>query len=432
MLQRLFVRNSAWLIGDKLLRLGLSVFVSVWFARHFGPEGFGLWNYAIAYTAFFGAVATLGLNGIVVRELAREGADAGALMGTSLILRLAASLFLGAAATISMGWLRPDDWLPTLLVGLNAAAMVLQSAQVLEFDFHARMLSRPAVIAANVAFVVATLLRIALLASDAPIAYFGFMLVLEAALGAGLLWRAWKAHRSANIEWAWHAQTAGMLLRESWPLIFSGLAVTVYMRVDQVMLAEMVGDHEVGQYAAAMRIAEVWYFIPMAIATAAFPVMMRHRAEGQRPYERFVQSLYDGTAWLGLGVAALTTLLAPWAIEMLYGPAYRTAADILAVQIWAGIAVSMSFVHSRWLLAEGLQRYGLVYTACALALNVGLNLFLIPSMGAVGAAWATLATQTTLLPLQWIFPRARPNLRMMLRTPTAPWRAVKAIDARNP
>lgn len=430
MLRRLVLTNSAWLIGDKLLRLGLGLLVTVWMARHFGPETFGLWNYAIAYVAFFGAVATLGMDGVIVRELVREGADAGAILGTGLMLRIGASLVLGLAATVSMHWMRPDEWLPALLVGMSAAVTVLQSAQLFDFHFQARMHSRPAVIATNAAYLLAMALRVTLLLIGAPIEWFGATLVVEAALAAGLLWRAWRADTAGAVRWHWATSVARLLLRESWPLIFSSLAVIVYMRVDQVMLASMVGDHEVGQFSAALRIAEVWYFIPMSIAIAAFPAIIAKRREDFAAYERYVQVLYDGMAWLGIGVAAIATALSGWFVPLLYGPAYAEAATILTVQIWAGVAVSMSFVHSRWLLAEGLQRYGLFYTAAGAVVNVALNLILIPEHGAIGAAWATVCTQIGLLPIQLLLPKARRNFVLMARSVTAPWRAWKALAPR--
>jgi PST family polysaccharide transporter len=423
--------NSAWLIGDKVVRLGLGLVVTVWLARHFGPEAFGVWNYTIAFVAFFGAVAMLGMDGVLVRELVREGADAGALLGTAMLMRLVAATSLAVLATLLMAWIRPDEALPVLLVACNAAMLVFQTSQVLDYHFQARMHSRPSVVAANIAYMAAMLLRLALLAIDAPIAWFGATLVIEAALAALLLWRAWVRDNDAQLRWRWHSPTARMLLRESWPLILSSMAVVIYMRVDQVMLAAMVGDAEVGQFSAALRIAEVWYFIPISIATAAFPVIVARRAEGEAVYEAYVQRLYDLMAWMGIGVALLIVALAPIFVPMLYGSAYAQATSVLQVQAWAGIAVALSVVHSRWLLAEGLQRYGLYYTAAGAALNVTLNLLLIPDHGALGAAWATVVTQIGLLPIQLLFPRARRNFVLMMRTLTAPWRAAKSLGARH-
>jgi O-antigen/teichoic acid export membrane protein len=426
---RLVATNSAWLIGDKLVRLGLGLLVTVWLARHFGPETFGLWNYAIAFVAIFGAVSTLGMDGVIVRELVREGADIGALLGTALWLRFGAASMLAGAATSLMAVLRPGEWLPIVLVTANAATLIFQTSQVLDYHFQARMHSRTPVIATNTAYVAATLLRLALLGADAPIAWLGGTLVIEAALTGLLLWWAWRRDNVTGLRWHWDAATARLLLRESWPLIFSSVAVVIYMRVDQIMLASIAGDHEVGQFSAALRIAEIWYFIPMSIATAAFPMIVARRSQGEAVYEAYVQRLYDLMAWLGIAVAAAVTVLAPHLTSMLYGTAYAEAGRILEVQIWAGVAVAMSFVHSRWLLAEGLQRYGLLYTVAGALVNVVLNLILIPRHGAVGAAWATVSTQIGLLPIQVFLPKARRNFVLMMRTLTAPWRAWKSRGA---
>src|SRR3546814_11976049 len=75
-----------------------------------------------------------------------------------------------------------------------------------------------------------------------------------------------------------------------------------YMRIDQIMLATMLDDHAVGVFSAALRVAEVWYFIPMAITGAAFPRMLEKRTADPTTYQRYTQGLYDGLAWLGLAV----------------------------------------------------------------------------------------------------------------------------------
>jgi PST family polysaccharide transporter len=431
MVRRLVIVNSAWLMADRVVRLGLGLIVWVWLARHFGPATFGVWNYAIAFAAMFSALGLMGMEGVVVRELLRDGVDTGAILGTTLGLRVSAAMLAAIAAVLTVHWLRAGEWLPVLLVALNAAVFVLQTAQVLDLHFQARMHSRPSVVAMNIAFLVTTVGRLALLAWDAPIEWFGVSLVVEAALAAALLWRAYRSDASAGTVWRFDRGIARRLLSETWPLLLSGLAVMAYMRLDQVMLAALAGDEAVGQFSAALRIAEVWYFIPMAIMTAAFPALMQKKTEGGQAYERYVQSLYDGMAWLGIIVAVVTSLIAPWLVSMLYGPAFSQTASILSIQIWAGVAVAMSFVHAKWLLAEGLQRYALVYTLVGAFVNVALNIVLIPRMGAIGAAWATLATQIGTLPIQLIFPKARRNFLLMLRTAGAPWRAWKAFGLRR-
>ena len=422
MTRRLVLVNSAWLLADKLVRLGVGLVVWVWLARHFGPEGFGLWNYAIAFTALFGTLANLGMDGVVVRELVRDGAQTGSLLGTALGLRLASSSLAALLAIGSLLVMRPNEWLPLLLVAANAIVLVFQSSQIVDLYFQSRMRTRPAVLAINAAFLLTTISRLWLLSIEAPLSWFAATLLLEAILAATLLALAYRVASDERQPWRFDGAVAKQLLLQSWPLLLSGMAVMVYNRLDQVMIASMVGDAAVGQFSAALRVSEVWYFIPMSIMTAAYPAMMARRNEGGQAYEDFVQSLYDAMAWLGIGVSLALSLGAPWIVQLLYGPSYAQAAHILAIQSWAGVTVAMSFVHGRWLLGEGLQAYSLFYTVCGAAVNVALNLTLIPRMGAIGAAWATLATQIGLMPLQLLFPKTRRNFVLMVSTVKAPLR----------
>jgi PST family polysaccharide transporter len=425
-MRRLVAVNSAWLIADKVVRLGLGLVVWVWFARAYGPQTFGVWNFAIALTALFGVVASLGMDGVVTRELAQEDADRGGILGTAVALRLAAAAACTLAALLTVRKMRPDMPLATALVGCNALAFLLQSSQVIDYLFQARMRPAPAVLAVNAAFVLATALRIAVLLTGAGVFWLGGTLVAEALLAAGFLVVAYASQPEFRARWRFDARIARRLAAECWPLLLSGLAVMAYMRLDQVMLAAMVGDAEVGQFSAALRIAEVWYFIPMAIMTAVFPAMIKSRERGAEVYARQVQRLYDGMAWLGLLVAVTISLLGRWMIDLLYGPSYALSAHVLSIQAWCGVSVAMSFVHGKWLLAEGLQKYGLVYTVTGAAVNLGLNAILIPRFGAVGAAWATLCTQVGLLPMQLFFPKARANFWQMLRALNAPVRYLRA------
>lgn len=421
--------NSAWLIGDKIVRLGLNLIVTVWLARHFGPEGFGIWNFALAFVALFGVFAMLGMDGIIVRELVADHDNAPVILGTALGLRAAAALIAASAAIGTALWLRGGFDLATLLVALNAFTLVFQSSQIIEYHFQAEMKARPAVIAANAAFLLVSVARLVMLGVEASIAWFGLSLVAEAAITAALLLAAYR-REGGHPRWLFNPTLAWRLLRQSWPLLLSGFAVMAYMRIDQVMLATMVGDNAVGQFSAALRIAEVWYFIPAAIMVAVFPVMIEKRASNRQDYERYVQRLYDVMAWLGLLMAAVVHLTAHLVIPLLYGPHYIEAASILSVQIWAGIAVAMSYVHGRWLLAEGLQHYGLFYTVSGAVVNISLNLFLLPRYGAIGAAWATLVTQLGLLPIQLLLPKARGNFFMMLKSVAAPvhlWRTRASV-----
>jgi PST family polysaccharide transporter len=185
-------------------------------------------------------------------------------------------------------------------------------------------------------------------------------------------------------------QRAKSLLKDSWPLILSGLAIMVYMRIDQIMLGQMLGDEAVGIYSAAVRISEVWYFVPMAIVASVFPSIIEAKKKSEALYYQRLQWLYDVMVVLALSVAVPMTFLSDWAVSLLFGQAYEQAGAVLAIHIWTAVFVGLSFSSGRWFINEGYTLLALKRNLLGLVVNVILNTYLIPLYGPKGAALATL------------------------------------------
>src|SRR5215471_1741362 len=86
-LQKL-IGNTGWLFADRILRIGIGLILGVWIARYLGPDQFGLFNSAAAFVSLFSIFATLGLDGIVVRELVREPEVKNGILGSAFALKL--------------------------------------------------------------------------------------------------------------------------------------------------------------------------------------------------------------------------------------------------------------------------------------------------------------------------------------------------------
>ena len=93
--------------------------------------------------------------------------------------------------------------------------------------------------------------------------------------------------------------------------------------------------------------------------------------------------------WLALGVSIPVALLSEPIVNTLFGSGYKDAAPVLAIHLWASLAVFLGMASSQHLLVEHLQKISFYRTLIGLVCNVILNIMLIPSMGAKGAAIAT-------------------------------------------
>ncbi len=381
--------NLGWLVAERGGRLVLGTAVGLIVARYLGPERLGLLSYSVAFVTLLGFVPALGLEAILKREVLNAPEKTAELLGSAWALRLVAGA-VGGAAVVGVaraGWgLAGDE--PRLLEAL--ALLLFQPALFLpELWLQTQLRAKAAAVAQLGALAVASGVRLWLIASEAPLTAFAWVLVGEMVLGA---WGFQAVARRAGLRMSWRAarvETMRRLLAESWPLMFASFAVVVYMKIDEVMLRHLAGPAAVGVYAAAARLSEVWYFLPTALASSVLPALLRAKGNDAAEYAKRQQQYYDLSAGVAYGLSVPVALAATLIVHLAYGPEFAAAGPILAVHIWSSVFVFLGVARGQWLVNEGLQRFYLAATAAGAVANVGLNFVFIPRWGGLGAAWAT-------------------------------------------
>jgi PST family polysaccharide transporter len=284
--------------------------------------------------------------------------------------------------------MQPHDSESLLLIAILATGFVLQSLDTIDLFFQSQVQSKFTVLAKNLAFLISAGVKIILIHIGASLWSFAASSLGETALGAIGLAIAYRATGRRILEWRSNVGRARQLMAQSWPLILSGLAVMIYMRLDMVMLKMMKGDSAVGLYAAVTRVSEVWYFIPTVIVSSAGPAIIRAK-HNAAVYHQRLQKLFSLMALTALVIGSGIALESGWIIRTLYSGAYSSASATLAVHIWASIFVFLGVAQSPWDVSENLLKLSLYRAAAGAVINVALNLVLIPRFSALGAAIAT-------------------------------------------
>jgi polysaccharide transporter, PST family len=388
------ITNTAWLIADRVLRMGVGLVVGVWVARYLGAEQFGLLNYGVAFVALFSVLATLGLPSLVVRTITEYPEQRSAILGTTFWLQIMGGIATLVLSVGTMFVLRPDDSVMLGLVAIFASTTIFQAFETVDLWFQAHVQSKYTVIAKNTAFLVVALLKVVLILFKAPLLAFAAAMFAEVIIGmVGLI--LFYSHQGHSIwSWRWSFALAQKLLKQSWPLILSGFSIMIYMRVDQIMLGQMVGDQMVGVYSAATRISEIWYFVPGAITSSISPGIYAAKKAGDETlyYRRIGQSLRV-LSLVAILIAVPMTFLSSTIIAWLFGNEYVAAGPILAIHIWAAWFVFTGIGTSPWFIAEELTHLTFQRTLMGAVMNIGLNFVLIPAYGGIGAAIATVISQ---------------------------------------
>jgi O-antigen/teichoic acid export membrane protein len=388
------VDNVSWLFFDKLLRMGVGLFIGVWIARYLGPEQFGLLSFATAFVGMFGAIAALGLQGIVVRDLVRNPEGARETLGTAAILQLIGGLVAYLLMLVVIVSLRPDDTVARTIVAILGSMTLLEASKVAVFWFESQVQSKYTVWVQDGVFLVFAALKVVLILQQASLVDFVWATLVEALIAAIILLCVMSLRGPSFATLRVSAKRGMSLLCDSWPLILSSIAITIYMKIDQIMLGQMISDEAAGFYAVATRISEVWYFIPMAIVASVFPdILEAKKKRSKEQYYARLQKLYDLMVAIGVAVALPMTFLSTTIITLLFGEAYLGAGAVLAIHIWASVFVFLGVASGKWILAENRQLLSFQRAALGAIVNIGLNLWLIPINGVIGAALATVVSQ---------------------------------------
>ncbi len=387
-----YFANTSWMFGEQMLRMASGLLVGIWVARYLGPEQFGLFSYALAFVSIFSGLAKLGLDGIVVRDLVNHPHQRDVYLGTAFWLKfVGAFVMLGFVALATL--FTSNDHTTNLYVFIIASGIIFQSFEVVDFYFQSKVLSKFVSICKITQLAVSSALKVYFVVTGADLIWFVVVTLIDQVMLALTLLVAYRFQKQGSFISFFDINIAKNLLKISWPLILSGLAVTIYMRIDQLMIKEMLGTKEVGLFSAAVRLSEVWYFVPGIITSSLFPAIVSAKKVSRALYLQRLQKLSTLMTWLAVSVALPVTFFADSIVNLLYGYSYQQAGLVLAVHIWGAVFVFLGVASGVFFTVESYTKKSLYRTLLGAISNVLFNLLLIPHYGIAGAAMATVISQ---------------------------------------
>lgn len=406
---------------ERVYSLLLTFVTGFLIARTLKPEFFGQLNYLLSLVTILQPFASLGLMAILVRDIVLRPDDQATILGTTITLKLAAglvSMIVSAAMLfVFQGW-NDTQMVMILVLGIGQALKAFNSV---EYWFQARSDVFPFVFYRSMVTTLFAALRIWGIYSKMGLIFFALTYGFEFAVCESVLLIPYLAKGGKILLWRFSWKLARSYLSASFPLIISGFAAVIYLKIDQIMLAQMVSKESVGIYAAASRISEAWYVIPVAISAAIFPGLVRAREQNQAIYNKKLQVLFTIFFLFALAIAIGTNIFADRIILLAFGKSYAASAPVLVIHIWAGVFVSMRAVFSKWILAENELSLSVVSQVGGAIVNVILNIFLIPTMHELGSAIATVISYAAASYFMLFFSsKSRPIAFMMTRAILSP------------
>jgi O-antigen/teichoic acid export membrane protein len=384
-----YFKNTAWLVSEKIFRIVVGFFVGVWLARYLGPEQFGLLTYTQSFVGLFSVFITLGLDSIVVKELLSKNNDGNILLGTAFILKLSGFFILLFFVLLFIQFTDNSN-ATNILIYLISFSVIFQSFNVIDFYFQSKVLSRYVVMSNAVSLFISSIIKIALILNEAPLIAFAIVMSIDTfILALGLIY-FYKKQGLGFQEWKFSTAKAKYLFKQSWPMILSGIAISLYMKIDQIMISNILDNESVGYYSIAVRFSEIWLFITVAITNSLFPAILNAKKVSEAKYIQRIENLYRLLVLISLIISIFIYIFADYIVLYTFGEQYGNSIALLQLYVWSIIFVFLNNGSWKWYIAENLQHIATIRLFIGALINIALNLLWIEGYGLIGAVYATL------------------------------------------
>jgi O-antigen/teichoic acid export membrane protein len=392
-------KNTGILFASQVVRHLISFLYVIFIARHLGPLDFGILTFALAFTSIFGIVCDFGLQTLTTREVARDKTSALKYIINISWMKviLCTAAFGMIALTINLFGYPGRTVTVVYLLGLATAFSafntmfysIFQAYEQMEYQsfgqiLHSVSMFGGVVLAIKCNFSVTGFAALYLLASIVILAYNFAILRMKF---SNLLSTWYK--KATNVDWSFWKST----IKEALPFGLAITFMTIFYWIDSVMLSLMKGDIVVGWYNAAYRMVLALLFIPNSFIAAIYPVMSKFYKTSEDSLRLSFEKSFKYLTMLGLPIGVGTTLLAKRFVLLIFGTEYMNSILPLQILVWSSVFIFMSQPLGNLLNSINKQIIITKVTGVCVAVNVILNLILIPKYSLIGASIATVLTQ---------------------------------------
>ena len=387
-----FIGNSGWLLFDKLVRMVLGVLVGAWVARYLGPGRYGQLSYAAAYIAVFVSIANLGADGITVRDITRAPAATPEILGTATIVRAVVGVMCLIAAVGCAVILSRRESFQVLLIAIVGGTLLFQACDTVDLWFQSQSQSRRTVSSKLIAYLISNGAKVILIFAQAPLVAFAVLLLFDsasAAVALAIAYRRFPAHRS----WQFDRGRARQLLMDSRPFMFGGFLIVLYLRVDQILIKQLLGERDLGMYASAVWLLQIWQVIPATLSISLGPFIARRKSQNEAVYRSTLVLVFRVFFYTGLAGTFVTFFIAPQVVHVFYGDAYREAIPIMRFYAATLPCYFLSMAHNLWLINEGKYSVRVYGAVVASILTVAVIYLTYRNLGSLSGCVAAILSQ---------------------------------------
>jgi O-antigen/teichoic acid export membrane protein len=381
--------NIKHLFFSYLLKYLVGLFINIWIVRSLGEENFGIFSYVTSLSGIFSIVSTFGLQTVIITSILNSNIDQQNLViSNSFILSVITGIVAAIGQLLFVLYYNLSEKTVIILCLINLIIYFFDTFKILTYYYEAKVESYKVAKINNISFLFCTIFRIFILYNGLNLYYLAFSYVVDYIITAFLLYYSFPKYLFRANKCIYDKKVLIAIIRQSLPFLFSGLFINFFMKIDLIMIKNIMNNKDAGIFASSIRLTEIWYFIPGLIQSSYFPNLFNDK-DHQNLFNLKIIKLYKLLILFSLFIIIVTTLFGKFIIIKLFGNNYIEAYEPLKIHIWALLFVSISVIRNSKLFALGLSTIFFKITVIGALTNLILCYFLIKQYGIIGASLAT-------------------------------------------
>lgn len=380
-----YLANSFWVLSEKIIRLTVVFFLFSYVSQKLTVYEFGVFSLAQTIASLMIGIVAFGFDNVLIKEFSASN-RVNVVLSTSLIFRMMLSLFMVLIFSIVI--LLTDYNNTYKAVFIISSFSVFFQAQTIYYSYY-QAISKSEVITKTsiVALIISSIIKLTILYLNLGVVYYTLSFCLDYLFSFLLIFLvSRKGGLNVHLKF-FNRKKLTSLVKQSFPILVSTLIVMIYTRIDQFMLAKMIGMDEVAKFNVAVRISDAYMFIPLAIAASFFPMVANNSSPGNIRKYFYITHLFTSIS------GALVIILTPFIVNVFFGVRYQESISVIYIIVVANIISSLGSVSSNILIIRDVSYLRIYRAIYGLVINIVLNIILIPKYGMIGAAYASLFSQ---------------------------------------
>jgi O-antigen/teichoic acid export membrane protein len=377
-------KNVIWLSADKVIRTMVALFISAAIARELGPSEYGLLAYALTIIAILQGLGTLGMDQIIIKKIAEDNSDKEKVIVNAILLRLIFGIILYALTILCF-----YNSIYENLFFYTGILLVFQCIDVIDLWCQGMNNARLMVMVRLFTLSIISIYRIHLLDNESTVEQYALSYSYEYILILCISYYIFYKYISKIIYKNININMCLNLLEQSWRYILSGIFISLYMKLDQILINHYLGSAELAKYSVVVPLVSYISYLPALINIILLPYFSKMRIENFNKYKILLN--YTQKLLIITSICAYIFLysLSNFLINILYGSQYIDSVEIMQIYAFTLIPIFLGVGQGLWAVTENKSKVILINSLAGLVSSLVLNLILIPLYGIKGAAIST-------------------------------------------